>query len=187
MTGKRPGKAGGCPLQKLITYLPDWLLLAAVWRIWLYPMWKPLPRTRLVLNTIFYLYLCCVAAVTLMPVLTSLPQVFHHSYRPMNMSPLIDITEGHLNARQEFLLNVLMMMPFGFLLPLVHGTSLKRTVLAAFLISLCIELLQPLLSTFRAADITDLLSNTLGGTIGCLIFLAAEPLLKRHLPQLFHS
>jgi len=187
MTGKHSGKAGNCPLQKLITYLPDWILLAAAWRICFYPIWRQLPRARLVLNTIFYGYLCCVIAVTLMPVLASLPEVFHHPYRPMNMSPLIDITEGHMNARQEFLLNILMMMPFGFLLPLVHGTGLKRTVLAAFLISLCIELLQPLLSTYRAADITDLLSNTTGGAIGCLIFLAAAPVMRKHLPELFQS
>ncbi len=37
---------------------------------------------------------------------------------------------------------------------------------AAFLLSLCIELVQPLLPTARMSDITDLICNTAGGLIG---------------------
>ena len=52
-------------------------------------------------------------------------------------------------------------------------------VLAAFLLSLGIELLQPLLTTHRTADITDLIANTVGGLAGYLLFLPfAGPLLR---------
>lgn len=52
-------------------------------------------------------------------------------------------------------------------------------VLAAFLLSLGIEFLQPLLTTHRTADITDLIANTIGGLAGYLLFLPfAGPLLR---------
>ena len=61
---------------------------------------------------------------------------------------------------------------FGFLWPLVRQRrGLWRTVLAAFLLSLCIELLQPLLTTNRTSDITDVIANTAGGLVGYLLFL----------------
>ena len=65
-----------------------------------------------------------------------------------------------------------MTIPFGFLWPLVRRRNgLFRTVGAAFLLSLCIELLQPLLPTARTADITDLICNTAGGLVGYLLYL----------------
>lgn len=52
-------------------------------------------------------------------------------------------------------------------------------MLAAFLLSLCIELLQPLLTTNRTSDITDVIANTAGGLAGYLLFLpVGRPLLR---------
>ncbi|NLJ94559.1 MAG: VanZ family protein, partial [Clostridiaceae bacterium] len=39
-----------------------------------------------------------------------------------------------------------------------------------FLFSLAIELTQPLLHMHRASDITDLITNTIGGIIGYLFY-----------------
>lgn len=68
------------------------------------------------------------------------------------------------------ILNVIMFIPFGILLPLLwkKGTGLKETVFISFLFSLLIEVSQ--LFNFRATDIDDLLMNTLGGLIGYLIY-----------------
>lgn len=64
------------------------------------------------------------------------------------------------------LLNVLLFMPLGFFLPVLFRRYQKfyRTVLFGFLLSLLIELLQ--IFTFRATDVNDLMTNTLGCVIG---------------------
>lgn len=155
---------------KLAYYIPDFAVLAAVYILVFLPRWKKQSRVRLVLCTIFYLYLCLVIYKTLMPVLTSLPQMFHHVYNSMNMSPFIDILEGHDNARQDIILNIVMVIPLGFMFPMITDNKIGKTIAAAFLLSLCIELVQPLLSTYRVADISDVIDNTLGGFIGYLIY-----------------
>lgn len=79
-----------------------------------------------------------------------------------------DLRLGYGNAERQVFLNVLMTVPFGILWPVVRRgkAGVFRTVGAAFLLSLCIELVQPLLPTARMSDITDLICNTAGGLIG---------------------
>ncbi|MPN51664.1 hypothetical protein SDC9_199313 [bioreactor metagenome] len=64
-----------------------------------------------------------------------------------------------------------MMIPFGFLLPLIKPQKLWTLVLWTFLFSLVVELIQPLMSGMRASDITDLVTNTTGGILGYCIYL----------------
>ena len=75
-------------------------------------------------------------------------------------------------------LNVIMMIPFGFLLPLVKNGNAKllKTVLYTFILSFSIELLQPLINGFRASDITDIITNIIGGIIGYIGYLIFKPL-----------
>lgn len=122
-------------------------------------------------DTLMYLYLTAVAAVTLMPILAALPTCFLHPYVPMRMRPFEDLLRGWGDPLRQIVLNVLMTVPFGFLLPLCRARrgkpcGLLRCALAAALMSTGIELLQPLLSTLRRADITDVITNTLGAVIG---------------------
>ncbi len=72
---------------------------------------------------------------------------------------------------RQILLNVLMMIPFGFLLPVIKKCRLWRCIMYTFLLSLIIELLQPLINDYRSADITDLITNTIGGLVGYLLYL----------------
>ena len=63
--------------------------------------------------------------------------------------------------------NVLMFVPTGILLPAAYRDldRFSLTVLAGFMISLCIEILQiPFYA--RATDVDDLLANTLGAALG---------------------
>ena len=168
-------------MNKLTMCLVDFAVLAVLYFLVFLPKWKHLPRIRLVLNTIFYLYLCMVLYETLMPVLCSLPNIFHHTYQPMNMSPFIDIVENHANATQDVILNVIMMIPLGFFYPLLFNEKFSKTIAITFLLSLCIELIQPLLSSYRVADISDVITNTLGGLIGCLIYYPFREKLQAHL------
>ena len=51
-----------------------------------------------------------------------------------------------------------------------------KIVLYTFLLSLGIEILQPLINDFRSSDITDLVTNILGGIIGYILYLIFKPL-----------
>lgn len=155
--------------QNLAQYLPDAAVLAAVFLL-LLPRWRRQGRRRLAVSALFYLYMAGVLWVTVLPVLSMLG--IHHPYQPMVLEPFRDLRLGYGNATRQLLLNVLMTVPFGFLWPLVRRRSgLLRAVGAAFLLSLCIELVQPLLPTARTADVTDLICNTAGGLVGYVLYL----------------
>jgi glycopeptide antibiotics resistance protein len=71
--------------------------------------------------------------------------------------------------------NILMTVPFGFLLPLVTGWGTGRVIFAALSFTLLIETLQLTISTalntfYRAFDVNDLVDNTIGGLLGLLCF-----------------
>ena len=88
------------------------------------------------------------------------------SWEDVNLIPL----RWALEDMRGFVLNVVLFLPLGCLLPLLfrQGTGMRDTVLTGFLLSLLIEVSQ--LSTFRATDVDDLLANTLGTLLGFLLF-----------------
>ena len=108
-----------------------------------------------------------------MPIITSLPFIFNHPYSPMNFELFSDVFNGRGDFIRQIFLNILMMIPFGFLFPLTQNKEnlFLNTIFLTFIFSLCIELLQPLMSGFRSADVTDLLTNTFGGFIGYILYL----------------
>lgn len=68
-----------------------------------------------------------------------------------------------------FVLNIIMCMPLGFLLPLLWKGCRKcgRTVLIGLIFSLLIEITQ--LFNWRASDVDDLMANTCGALIGYIL------------------
>lgn len=70
----------------------------------------------------------------------------------------------------EYGLNIFMMIPFGFLLPLIwpEFRSIKKVTFTGFSFSLLIELSQ--LLNHRVTSIDDLLMNTFGTLLGCLLY-----------------
>ena len=152
-------------MRALSRYAPDLLLLLALYLL-LLRRWAQQGGRRVFVYTAFYVYMAGVLWVTVLPVL-SMPGI-HHAYAPMVLEPFRDLRLGYGNAERQLLLNVLMTVPFGILWPVVRRgkAGVFRTVGAAFLLSLCIELVQPLLPTARMSDITDLICNTAGGLIG---------------------
>lgn len=136
----------------------------------------------LFINTIMYIYLSFVLYFTLMPVITSLPFVFNHPNVPMNLVPFIDVSYGRGGFIRQIILNIIMTVPFGFLFPLIkNNTNLIKIVLYTFLLSLSIEILQPLLNSLRSSDITDLITNVIGGVTGYLLYLICKPLITKML------
>ena len=158
--------------------LVDFVVLIIIYFCKFYKKWKEKDRDVLLVNTTMYIYLSFVLYFTLMPIITSLPFIFNHPYTPMNLVPFIDVTFGRGDFARQIGLNIIMTIPFGFLMPLVKkgNTSLLKIVFYTFLLSLGIELLQPLINGTRSSDITDLITNVLGGIIGYIIFLIFKPL-----------
>ena len=158
--------------------LVDFVVLIIIYFWKFYKKWKEKGRDVLLVNTTMYIYLSFVLYFTLMPIITSLPFIFNHPYTPMNLVPFIDVTFGRGDFARQIGLNIIMTIPFGFLMPLVKkgNTSLLKIVFYTFLLSLGIELLQPLINGTRSSDITDLITNVLGGIIGYIIFLIFKPL-----------
>ena len=162
--------------------LIDFIVLFIVYIFMFYKRWKVKGKDILFVNTTMYIYLSFVLYFTLMPIITSLPFVFNHSYVPMNLVPFIDVSSGRGDFIRQIVLNVIMTIPFGFLLPLVKN---EKIILYTFLLSLSIEILQPLISDFRSSDITDLITNIFGGIIGYIFYLIFRPLITKILNSLY--
>ena len=73
-------------------------------------------------------------------------------------------------------LNIVMTLPFGFLFPLTRDKKAKFgvTVFFCFMMSLGIELLQPFFD--RSSDITDLITNIIGGALGYGLYTIFKPI-----------
>ena len=156
----------------------DFIALIVIYIFIFYKKWKSQGKDVLFVNTIMYIYLSFVLYFTLMPIITSLPFIFNHSYTPMNLVPFIDVTFGRGDFARQIVLNIIMTIPFGFLLPFIkkENTKLLKVAFYTFLLSLGIEILQPLINDCRSSDITDLITNVLGGIIGYIMYLILNTL-----------
>lgn len=167
-------------------YLIDFIVLISLYAFVLFKKWKSKGKDILFINTLIYLYLSFVLYFTLMPVITSIPFIFNHPYSPMNMVPFVDVLTGRGDFVRQILLNIVMLVPFGFLFPMTRNPAagFGQTVISCFLVSLGIELLQPLINGFRSADITDLITNTIGGMVGYVLYIVFRPITSRVLARL---
>lgn len=143
--------------------------------------------------TIFYVYLYKVLDYTLLQFqsLLLLKQFVPHlllngisAGKNINLIPIVTLK---LEDVRTSLLNILLMMPFGFGLPFIVHFRMKKVVIAGFLLSLTIEFLQFITGymahiTFRIADVNDLLFNTVGAAIGYMLFIGFMQTYR----QLFH-
>ena len=165
----------------MVKILVDVIFLSILYIFKLYQKWKQKGKDVLLVNTTMYIYLSFVLYFTLMPIITSLPFIFNHPYHTLNLVPFVDVMSGRGDFVRQVGLNIVMTVPFGFLLPLINkeNEKLPKVILYTFLLSLSIELLQPLINGFRSADITDLITNTIGGIIGYIFYIIFRPLTTR--------
>ena len=159
-------------------YLIDFIVLALLYTFVFFRKWKIKGKDILLVNTLMYVYLSFVLYFTLMPIITSLPFILNHPYTPMNLTPFIDVLTGRGDFFRQIILNVVMTMPFGFLFPLTQNrtANFSRTFFFCFLMSLSIEILQPLINGFRSSDITDLITNVIGGMLGYGFYVIFRPI-----------
>jgi glycopeptide antibiotics resistance protein len=160
------------------------LLLGLIWIGIVTFLWlkKKKSLTCLIFFTIFYVYLVKVLDYTLfqfqslvllryfMPNLILNGQTAGKS---LNLIPLITLTPQDLETS---LLNILLLVPFGFGLPFITNFRMKKVVVLGALFSIVIEFLQLITGflaniTFRIADINDVIFNTVGAAIGYMLFV----------------
>ena len=121
----------------------------------------------------YYLFACYISVVY---VLVGLPNITYMRVElNLNLIPFVGMPDDWKNS----ILNVLLFIPLGILLPLLWDNykSCRHTVLFGFAMSLTIELLQIL--TYRTTDVNDLITNTLGAYLG---YLSADAFLRKHRP-----
>lgn len=70
-------------MKYLIRYLIDFVILAFLYGSVLFKKWRAEGRDVLLVNTLMYLYLSLVLCFTMMPVVTSIPFILNHPYKPM--------------------------------------------------------------------------------------------------------
>jgi len=164
--------------------LIDLAVLAAAYGIWLLPKWRWLGKRPLLVYTLMYGCLAGIVRFTLMPVLTALPYCFDHPYIPMHMAPFEDVILHHGDYVRQIVLNVILFVPFGVLQPLCDRCRGRRPrfwrcLLLTLALSAGIELVQPLLHVFRRADITDVITNTVGGVLGYALWALGNVCCKK--------
>ena len=142
---------------------------------------RTIPKIRtLVLFLVFYYYLSVmltkiVGIPTLVDYirLSGLGETFFHPN--VNLIPFQD------GFSLGFILNIFLFLPLGFLCPLMskHYQNLKNTFFIGCGLSLSIEIVQ-LFTMYRATDIDDLITNTIGTLIGyfCFKFVHKLTLIK---------
>lgn len=120
-----------------------------------------------VLYCMFSLYLAAVFS------LVGIPNVTYVRFEVnLNLIPILGIAEDFKNS----ILNILLFVPLGFLLPILWKKfrEKRNALLFGLGMSLVIEILQ--MFTYRATDVNDLITNGLGTFLG---FLSAKMLIKR--------
>lgn len=119
----------------------------------------------------FAIYLLSMLHLVIFPIEVNLGEYRNLTpwYKAANFIPILTID------LKTFVLNVIMLVPFGMYLPFLSRKiqSIKQAARLGFYISLSFELTQLviriLLGSGRSTDINDLIANTLGAVIGFLL------------------
>ena len=160
------------------------LLFSLIWISMVSFLWlkKKKSLAYLIFLTIFYVYLVKVLDYTLFQFQSLLllkyfmPDLILNGQtvgEDINLIPLITLTRQDLKTS---LLNILLLIPFGFGLPFITNYRMKKIVVIGALFSIVIEFMQLITGlmakiTFRIADINDVIFNTVGVVIGYILFV----------------
>lgn len=128
-----------------------------------------------------FLYACFLSAIF---AATGIPNVNDCTIDlSLNLIPFKDI----LNSPIQYILNVILFIPIGFILPLIWSgfSELKKVMFWGFGLSLFVEIIQ--IFTFRATDIDDLIMNTLGTIVGFVIAMSIKKIKRRDKKQEFDN
>jgi glycopeptide antibiotics resistance protein len=167
-------------------------LFALIWICIVTFLWlkKKKSLVYLIFFTIFYVYIVKVLDYTLFQFQSLIllkyfmPNLILNGQKvgkDINLIPLMTLTPQDLETS---LLNILLLIPFGFGLPFITNFRMKKIVVFGALFSIVIEFLQLITGfmakiTFRIADINDVIFNTVGVAIGYILFVGFVRIYRR--------
>src|SRR5690625_4904604 len=113
----------------------NFILLGFVYSVFFYRRWRRKSLQELVINSLLYIYLVMVLFVTIMPYPIPFASSNNLFMDTANFIPFRDLMMNYDGAVREIILNVIMMMPFGFLFSLIKKKGIFLTVGMTFLFS----------------------------------------------------
>lgn len=168
----------------------DMACMIIIYLTYFLPKWNKKGTYELFIKTAFYIYFTFVLYFTLIiPFIIPLPMLnIQLSSLHCNFIPYLDLINGYAGANKEVLLNILMLIPFGILVPFIYKKSFFKTICLSFLFSLSIETIQLFsVRNISACDITDIINNVFGAIVGYGIYLLfyknVDKLLNEILPK----
>lgn len=150
-------------MTKLISLI-DLLILVCLYFFFILPKLQLKSRRERTIGTLFYIYLCIVFALTLVPIIPT------YDAPSINLIPFRDCLFQFGDYARQIILNILLFVPLGIFLPYFTKKNFIKTVTYCAVISLFIETAQPWITLYRVCDITDLITNTLGAALGYNIY-----------------
>lgn len=152
-------------------YVFDGLIILLIFIKLVLPRIKNKSNMQKILLTIFFIYLSIVYGLTLMP-FRPIRNYYNSGFEfSFHFNAFADVVHSYGPAYREAFLNVLMLVPFGFILPWIKNKKVNAIliIINSFILSFGIEFLQ-LFDPSRSSDVTDLITNTLGGLLGYCLF-----------------
>lgn len=160
-------------------YFINFILLVIIYLFFFYRKWNKASKILLMIKTSMYVYFVLVLFFTLMPFTISFNSTNNLFMETANLIPFRDVRLHYDGAIREVLLNIIMMVPFGFLYPIIK----KKVYLWLFLLHFSLVYLLSFHSYWvfgewgkpKNFDVTDLITNTSGGLIGYLVYIVLKP------------
>lgn len=138
-------------------------------------------KIRRTTRFVFFVYLLILIWIVLFKMSFSLADL--PRYRVLDLDPFHDAL-NHPIRTKEVISNVIIFIPFGILISML---KCKKGVLAKiipiFLTSLSFEALQYVFS-IGSTDINDLITNTVGGIVGIIIFWIFKKIFRKNAEKL---
>lgn len=165
----------------LFQYLMKAALLSPALIIFLiYKFKKNFSFEYLIICSIFYFYLITLIEILFFPIYTSIVPNYIFKF-DINLVPLNTVLEmykfGMLNFLKQIVGNVIIFIPFGFLLPLLFTKydKFKKILIFAIFTSSFVEIFQLIIgylinNSYRKTDIDDILLNVIGTIIGYVAY-----------------
>lgn len=152
-----------------------------------YRYFKKHKGIKLFYITMLYFYVCLILNLTIVPgsfaLKSSWKDVTLISPPKDSLRPYYDFKLNRDGALVDIILNILMMIPFGYLLAKIKKTNVFKVLFKTLLFSVSIEFFQLLMSNFfinhRFFDVTDIINNTIGGIIGYFLYYIFSKLRAR--------
>jgi len=158
-----------------VEYIIDCLILFLIYILIYIKKLKYKNKLYKIKFSLFYFYIMVVFLITIMPFRIIVPGRNKLFLERLNLIPFRDIYRHYLGGTQDVILNIIMFIPFGFLISFFKEKNILETIILSFSFSLFIEVTQLLYAwttiySKRTSDITDVITNTIGGIIGYLIY-----------------